>query len=116
MTKAAQLATATAASLRETAALEAQIAALHAAHAPTPQGGYPNSREAEFLVRLGLPRARLPEAAHDVTVLCRDEVAALMPETEISVSSATRRPPRRRSKATAAMRCPQASSRTRSRS
>ena len=31
-----------------------------------------------------LPRVRLPEAARDVTVLNRDEVAALTHETEVS--------------------------------
>ena len=33
---------------------------------------------------LGRPRARLPEAAADVTVLNQDEVAALTYETEVS--------------------------------
>ena len=83
-TEAAQLATATAASLREAAALEARIAALHAEHAPAPTGGDPNSRVAVSLVRLGLPRARLPEAAREVTALSPVEGVALTPETEIS--------------------------------
>ena len=84
--EAAQLAMATASSLREAAALEAQLMALQAAPAPALPGGDPNSRIADSLARLGwLSRAHLSESAHgaaDVTVLSRAEVAALTPETE----------------------------------
>ena len=45
--EAAELAAATTASIREAAALEAQIAALHATHAPAPPGRGQNSRLAE---------------------------------------------------------------------
>ena len=48
--EAAELAAATTASIREAAALEAQIAALLATHAPAPSGGDPNSRVAVALV------------------------------------------------------------------
>ena len=82
--EAAELAAATTASIREAAALEAQIAALHAARAPAPPSGDPNSRVAEALALLGRPRTRPPEAAGDVSVLNQDEVAALTHETEVS--------------------------------
>ena len=82
--EAAGLAAATAASIREAAALEDQIAAPHAVHAPAPPGGDPNSRVAESLARLGLPLARPRKAAGDVAVLNRDEVAALTHETKVS--------------------------------
>ena len=84
--EAAQLAMATAASLREAAALEAQLAALQAS--PAPLGGDPNSRVADSLAWLGkFSRARPSESAlsaADVAVMSRDDLAALTPETESS--------------------------------
>ena len=81
--EAAELAAATAASIREAAALEAQIAALHATYPPAPPGGDPNSRVAEALALLRGPRTR-SEAADDVSVLNQDEVAAPAHENEVS--------------------------------
>ena len=81
---AAELAAATAASIHEAAALEAQITAPHAAHAPAPPGGNTNSRVEEALALLGRPQTRPPEAAGDVAVLNQVEVAALTHETKVS--------------------------------
>ena len=82
--EAAELAAATTASIHEAAALEAQIVALHAAHAPAPPGGNTNSRVEEALALLGRPQTRPPEAAGDVAVLNQDEVAARTHENKVS--------------------------------